>query len=135
MKQRILLVEDDEIVGPLVQEMLCLQNYDVVLTRGLQETEMLTDYDFSAIIADLKLVRSNGCDVIAYVRRKTPGIPALLISGYGPRVTDVCAQHGIEDVGFLAKPFTLKQLMDTLSGMPLQSVGKIPANQNQLTWQ
>lgn len=118
---RILLVEDDLMVGPVVQEMLRNGGYTVVLTRDLMEVIRLEDYGFVAVISDYKLLNSDGCDVIGYMRSKVPDIPALLISGYGPRVADICASHGIKDVGFLAKPFSPTQLLDAVAVMVARS--------------
>lgn len=117
MPQRILLVEDDVMVGPVVREMLTNGAYDVVLTRDLADTVILGDYNFDAVISDFKLLTSDGCDVIEFMRDKKPGIPALLVSGYGQRVADCCGKRGIKGVNFLAKPFSPRQLLDTMAAL------------------
>lgn len=117
MKTRILLVEDDLLVGPVVQEMLNAGGYDVVLTHDLTETMMLKDFAFAAIVSDFKLRNSDGCDVIEFMRGQRPGIPALLVSGYGRRVANCCAERGVHDVTFLAKPFSAAQLLATLASL------------------
>lgn len=126
MKHRILLVEDDLMVGPVVQEMLRNAGYDVVLTRDLLDIVVFPDFAFSAVVSDYKLLHSDGCDVIGFMRGKVPGIPALLISGYGLRVADLCAQHGIKDVGFLAKPFSPTQLLEKVAAMIATPVSANP---------
>lgn len=115
MKFRILLVEDDELIGPLVKEMLCNGGYDVVLARDLIEILLWTDFEFSAVISDYRLLNSDGCDVIGFVRDKKPGLPAILMSGYGPRIANVCAKSGIQNVRFLAKPFSPTELLDAVA--------------------
>ena len=117
MKHRILLVEDDVMVGPVIKEMLNHGGYDVVLTRDLADTMRLPDFDFSAVISDLKLIASDGCEVIAFMRSKKPGIPALLMSGFGPHVANSCAQRGIPDVGFLPKPFSPPTLLTAAAAL------------------
>lgn len=116
-RHRLLLVEDDVSVGSIVKEILCKNGYEVVLTEDLADTMLLSDFAFSAVISDYKLKHSNGCDVIYFVREKTPGIAALLISGYGQRVASFCADHGIPDVHFLAKPFSQSQLLQTVAAV------------------
>ena len=113
-KHRLLLVEDDEFIGPLVKELLCVAGYDVVLTRDLSDTMLLENFAFSAVIADYRLKYSDGCQVINFLRSKIPDIPALLMSGYGQRVSDCCDARGIQDVGFLAKPFTIAELSEKI---------------------
>src|SRR6185312_341859 len=83
MKPRILLVEDDEFIGPLVQAVLTNAGYEVAVASKLDEVKTLHPFDFSAVITDFQLPGENGCDVIDYLRQKTPALPALLISGYG----------------------------------------------------
>jgi DNA-binding response OmpR family regulator len=117
MKLRILLVEDDVMVGPVVREMLCNAGYEVVLKRDLADIRILGDFNYSAIISDFKLLASDGGEVIAFVRNKSPGIPAMLISGYGNKVANLCAKRGIENVLFLGKPFSPKQLLEALHAM------------------
>lgn len=117
MKTRILLVEDDLLVGPVVQEMLQVGGYEVVLTHDLTETILLKDFDFTAVVTDFKLRNSDGCDIIEFMRSKRPGIPALLVSGYGRRVANCCADRGVHDVTFLAKPFAAAQLLATLASI------------------
>jgi DNA-binding NtrC family response regulator len=117
MKHRILLAEDDLLLGPVIEEMLHDGGYDVVLTRDLADVVRLEDFAFTAVVSDYRLLHSDGCDVIGFMRSKVPGIPALLISGYGLRVADVCAEHGIKDVGFMAKPFTPTQLAEKVAAM------------------
>lgn len=117
MKPRILLVEDDLLVGPIVQEMLVAGGYDVLLTHDLADTVVLKEFAFDAVVTDFKLKHSDGCDVIDFMRSQRPGIPALLVSGYGPRVANCCAHRGIYDVTFLAKPFAAAQLLATVAAL------------------
>jgi DNA-binding NtrC family response regulator len=117
MNPRILLVEDDLLVGPVVKEMLNNGGYDVVLANDLADTVILKDFAFDAVITDFKLKNSDGCDVIDFLRSRRPAIPALLISGYGSRVANCCAHRGIYDVTFLAKPFAATELLATLASL------------------
>ncbi|MFT3780601.1 MAG: response regulator [Nibricoccus sp.] len=114
---RILLVEDDVMVGPVVREMLVHGGFEVTLTRDLADTRVLPDFAFAAVVSDFKLIASDGCDVIEFVRSKAPGIPALLVSGFGQKVANHCAARGIDDVGFLAKPFSPTQLLEAVQAV------------------
>jgi DNA-binding NtrC family response regulator len=115
VEKSILLAEDDELVGPLVGEMLRSAGYHVVWVRDLADLRRLSASAFTAVVTDLRLLSSDGCEVIEYMRRHVPGIPAVLVSGYGPRVADVCTKRGIMGVRFLSKPFTAGQLFGALT--------------------
>ncbi len=83
MKPRILLVEDDEFIGPLVRTVLSNAGYEVAVAARLDDVKTLDPFGFSAVISDFQLPGADGCDVIDYMREKTPGLAASLISGYG----------------------------------------------------
>ncbi|MGC4075225.1 MAG: hypothetical protein QM760_22530 [Nibricoccus sp.] len=48
MKPRILLVEDDEFVGPLVKTVLANAGYDVAVAARLDDVKTLDPFGFSA---------------------------------------------------------------------------------------
>jgi DNA-binding NtrC family response regulator len=117
MKARILLVEDDEFIGPLVRTVLSNAGYDVAVASRLEEVKTLDPFGFSAVISDFQLPGGDGCDVIDYIRQKTPGLPALLISGYGNWAVENCANRGIENVHHLEKPFRADQLLHEVEAL------------------
>lgn len=115
MTHRILLVEDDAMVGPVVKEILRKAGYEVVLKPDLPDLKMLSDYDFSAVISDFQLPSADGSAVINFIRSKVPGIPAIIMSGHGDWAVDHCENRGIMGVSYLGKPFKAKELLDTLN--------------------
>jgi len=122
MTHRILLVEDDENVGPLVQARLGQLGYEVVLKADLPDIKILDDYDFSAVISDFQLPTSDGFEVIRFMRDKRPNIPAMMMSGHGDWAAEYCESHGIKGVSYLAKPFKAEQLLDAVNALVLADV-------------
>lgn len=122
MKHRILLVEDDAPVGAVVQEILCNAGYEVLFKAGLADVKRLDDFSFSVVISDFHLLASDGSEVIAYIRSKVPGIPALMMSGHGSWAANHCANCGLKGVSFIEKPFSTKQLLDTVNALLLTDV-------------
>jgi DNA-binding response OmpR family regulator len=112
MKPRILLVEDDEFIGPLVRTVLSNAGYDVEVAGRLDDVKSLDPFGFSAVITDFHLPGPNGCDVIDYMRSQLPGIPAMLISGYGSWAAEDCVNRSMENVHHLEKPFRPDQLLN-----------------------
>lgn len=117
MIPRILLVEDDDNVGPVVQAILGRCGYEVVLKADLTEITALEDYDFSAVISDFQLPTSDGLAVIRFMRSKKPGIPAMMMSGYDNWAADYCENHGVKGVRYLGKPFKAEQLVDAVNAL------------------
>ena len=117
MKARILLVEDDEFIGPLVRAVLSNAGYEVSVASGLEDLKTLDPFGFSAVITDFQLPGGDGCDVIDYMRQKTPGMPALLISGYGNWAAENCTNRGMDNVHHLGKPFRADQLLHEVESL------------------
>ena len=117
MKPRILLVEDDEFIGPLVRTVLSNAGYDVAVAGRLDDVKTLDPFGFSAVISDFQLPGADGCDVIDYLREKQPGLPALLISGYGGWAAENCSNRGMGDVHHLEKPFRAEQLLHEVEAL------------------
>jgi two-component system, NtrC family, C4-dicarboxylate transport response regulator DctD len=117
MKPRILLVEDDEFIGPLVKTVLSSAGYEVEVAGKLEDVKTMDPFGFSAVISDFQLPGADGCDVIDYMRSKAPGIPAMLISGYGNWAAENCANRGMENVQHLEKPFRADQLLHRVEAL------------------
>ena len=79
----------------------------MVPSQDFADTMLQDDFSFSTIISDYKLRYSDGCNVIDIVRGRAPEIAALLISGFGQRVADCCADRGIPNVLFCKTIFSV----------------------------
>lgn len=117
MKQRILLVEDDPSVGPVILEILLASGYEAALANSYAAVKRLTHFDFSAVIADFQLLDGDACDVIQFLREKIPGLPSLVMSGYGRLIERDCMDRRLSAVVFLDKPFRPQQLREKLNAL------------------
>ena len=117
MKPRILLVEDDEFIGPLVRAVLAQGGYEVTVASRLEEVKEMDTTAFAAVISDFQLPGADGCDVVEYLRQTTPAMPALLISGYGNWALEKCASKGMENIRHLEKPFRADQLLHEVEAL------------------
>ena len=122
MKYRILLVEDDEYIGPLMLEILVKSGYEVILANGLWSVKKLTHFDFSAVITDFCLLDGDACDVIEFLRSKIPNIPAVVISGHGTQAVSDCENRRVAGVVFVDKPFRPQQLLENLNAFVLTKI-------------
>lgn len=81
----VLLVEDDAAVRDLSRSMLERLGYDVLTARdGAEAIELFDAYAhlIRLVISDLQMPGIDGWEVLAAVRRRRPGIPVVLTSGY-----------------------------------------------------
>jgi DNA-binding response OmpR family regulator len=112
---RILVADDEPVVGRLVKESLSLSGYDVDLSPG--GWDALTRYhpgDYDLLIRDSKLARRSGLEVVAQIRNGGDGVPIILTSasaaGSG-RVEPFAFTYHVE---LLRKPFGLRDLREAV---------------------
>jgi DNA-binding NtrC family response regulator len=106
-KPRLLLVDDDRHVLDSMADWLRSQNYDVDATGSyLDALERLRGRAFDLVLADIRLGDGDGLDLLEQCRRNWPGIPVVLITGYGS------ADGAIEAIHAGAFDYVTKPLID-----------------------
>ncbi len=107
---RILLVEDDVMIGESVRKGLQLDGFAVDWVRDGRAAELAletTAYDL--LLLDLGLPRKGGLEVLATLRRRGNAVPVLVLTArdaVADRVKGLDA--GADD--YLVKPFDLEEL-------------------------
>ncbi len=109
MKQRVLVVEDEEKLRRVVQLQLQSAGFEVDQAGSAEEGLRSADRA-DLIITDLKLPGMNGLEFLATLRRQNSRIPVIVITAFGSVETAVEAiKSGAAD--FVTKPFSLDHLM------------------------
>ena len=107
---RLLLVEDDPMIGASVQRGLKQEGYSVDWVRdGAAAEGALADGVYELILLDLGLPRKSGLELLAALRRRGVATPVLVITArdsVADRVKGLDA--GADD--YLVKPFDLDEL-------------------------
>jgi len=109
---RVLLADDEEDVRGVVHAMLDTLGYEVIEARdGLEAVEIFRRRaaEIDLVILDLVMPRLTGEAALRQIRRISPAVPAILVSGYDEsgRIREiVAAGFG----GFLQKPFRRQDL-------------------------
>lgn len=107
---RVLLVEDDLMIGKSVQQALKRDGYAVDWVRDGEKAESALDSTvYELLLLDLGLPRKSGLEVLANLRRRTAGLPVLILSArdsVADRITGL--DTGADD--YLVKPFDLEEL-------------------------
>lgn len=113
----VLLVEDDDLVRQLTSDLLKRLHYDVLEARnGHQALELFkrnTD-DIRWVLCDLTMPGMDGWETMAALRRLSPGIPVILVSGYD-EARVMMGDHPEWPQAFLSKPYHIKQLKDAIA--------------------
>lgn len=110
---RILVVEDNRDVGMFATEALAEMGYDTVWAAdGAAALEALaaSDASFDMVFSDVVMPGMSGIELGREVRRKYPGLPIILASGY----SSVLADEGAHEFALLRKPYSLDDLAETI---------------------
>jgi two-component system response regulator QseB len=107
---RVLLVEDDDMIGKSIQQGLRKDGYTVDwVTDGLSAELALADNSYDFLLLDLGLPGKGGMDVLRSLRAKGHDIPVLIITAHdalSDRLDGL--DNGADD--YLVKPFDLDEL-------------------------
>jgi two-component system response regulator QseB len=107
---RILVVEDDEMVGGGICKWLSKEGHTVDwLQDGLSAKQALLTEIFDIIVLDIGLPKLNGLDLLHYIRSRGVSIPVLLLTANDTiedRVRGL--DSGADD--YLTKPYELEEV-------------------------
>ncbi|MCG2594920.1 response regulator transcription factor [Ramlibacter sp. XY19] len=108
---RVLLVEDDEMIGPALREALGAQGWSVDWVKdGLLAQSALADGDYACVLLDLGLPKVDGVEVLRKARAGGDRTPVLVLTardGLDDRVAGL--DLGADD--YLLKPYEMRELL------------------------
>jgi len=125
---RILLAEDDGMVADTVLTMLRSGGHDVAWAKhGDEAICLFRGEEFDLVFCDVHMPGKDGFEVIEEIRRSSPNIPIVSMTGSYPRATggahlDPAFLRASSKVGatkMIAKPFRAIELL-TLVGQCLE---------------
>jgi two-component system, OmpR family, response regulator len=120
---RILLVEDDDMLGEAVRDGLRQECYVVDWVQdGGAALAALSTAVFGAVVLDLGLPRTDGLSVLRWLRQSGQTTPVVIVTARD-RVTDRIAglDAGADD--YLIKPFDIDELTARLRAITRRVVG------------
>jgi two-component system OmpR family response regulator/two-component system response regulator QseB len=121
---RLLLVEDDPMIGESIVEGLRGENYAVDWVRDGRDAELaLKTVDYDLMLLDLGLPGKQGMDVLLSARKRGADLPVLIITardGTPARVEGLDA--GADD--YLVKPFDLDELLARIRALLRRRVSR-----------
>ena len=111
--QSILIVDDEAIIRDFLTEVL--EDYDIsVACDGDEAIDKLKERPFDLVITDLRMPKVPGEEVVKASKELNPKGKVIVISGYSSLYTvSQSVNHGA--CAFLSKPFSIKELMQSVS--------------------
>ena len=109
--ERILLVEDEDAVRTFSERALTNKGYEVVSAESgenaLEVLERQENKHIDLVVTDVVMPGMDGPTLVQRLRQESPNLKIVFMSGY---TEDKLKDHMGENIYFLPKPFTLKQL-------------------------
>ncbi len=112
---KILIVEDDVMLGELLQERLLRLEHErvQVCLTGREAFEAIKEEAFDCAFVDLRLPDMDGLQLLSAIKEHDRGLPVVMMSGFPTMdYTIEAMRKGASD--FLTKPFTLQDVALTL---------------------
>lgn len=121
---RILLVEDDALLGDGIRSALKLADYAVDWVRDGEAARLaLLDHPYDACVLDLGLPRCDGLTVLEGLRARGCDMPVLILTARDTKADRISGlDSGADD--YLTKPFDLSELHARLRALIRRAGGR-----------
>lgn len=113
-KLTILLVEDDQLLRPLLKRVLQGQKWEVLDARNAAEALLLLEQhgsDIDVLLTDVIMPYMSGVELAQRAREHWPQLTIIYMTGYLDRFA---SEFEISDGKILSKPFTPAVLVETI---------------------
>ncbi len=109
-EQSVLIVDDKEQYRRIFEEIsLDMGLRAVSATNGLEALRKIDTQAFSLALVDLKMPKMGGLDFLMHSRRISPGLPVIIITGFGSIETAVEAMK-LGAVDYITKPSSIDEI-------------------------
>lgn len=114
--QRVLVVEDEELVRSVISEILMEEGFAVTEACDADEALALLDspQHFDVLLTDVHMPgRTDGLGVAAHARAQDPSLPIVVVTGRPETGRTVAGLR--PHCAFLLKPYTLSAILGAIS--------------------
>jgi DNA-binding response OmpR family regulator len=110
-KERLLVVEDEEVIRLLLEDDLTLEGYEVATAEdGETALSMARTDEYDLVILDVMLPGKDGFQVCRELRESGVGAPILMLTAKSQEIDKVLGlELGADD--YVTKPFSPKELV------------------------
>ncbi len=111
---RVLVVDDEDAVRSVVAGLLDGYASDVQQCGSVSRAVCcLAESDFDVVISDMRMPKAHGLELIKNIREQRRDVAFVVMTG-SPELPDVITALRLHAAGFLQKPFSQAELLDTV---------------------
>jgi PAS domain S-box-containing protein len=104
MKEKILIIDDEEGIRFTFNKFLTANNYEVSTAKDFEEAmECISEKDFDVIFADIILRGKTGIDILREIKNKKLNCPVIMITGY-PNIETASEAIRLGAFDYIPKP-------------------------------
>ena len=120
---RVLLVEDDQLIGTMVQLNLEQEGFEVEWLQAAEPAlPLMNERRFDALLLDINLPGMSGIELARELRRQGHGTPIVMLTARDDTASKVEAlESGADD--YVAKPFDIAELVARVRAQIRRSQG------------
>jgi DNA-binding NtrC family response regulator len=114
MKTHILITDDEPLVRKSLQEILRYEGYNVSTAENGQEAlEFMQKYPVDIVMADMKMPKLGGLDLLSRVKKDYPKTEVVLMSAYG-RIEYAVEAMKLGAYDYVSKPIEDNQIKELI---------------------
>ncbi len=108
---KILLAEDEESLGMIIQESLESRDFDVTLCRdGMEAKQVFLNQTPDLLVLDVMMPKLDGFTLVKEIRNLDQFVPIIFLTAKS-RTEDVVEGFGYGANDYLKKPFSMEELI------------------------
>ena len=118
--EKILVVDDDAVVGRSFDRVLTEKGYEVsTVLSGEEGLKKIGTDGFDLVFTDIKMPGMDGLEMAKRIREMNPWMPVVVVTGYGSQANEDRAEEvGVTE--FLRKPLT-PEMIENVTRKALES--------------
>ncbi len=133
LKTRVLLAEDDENLGSLLQEYLVAKNYETDwVTNGERAFRYFEQYHYDLCIFDVMMPIKDGFTLASEIRMLNNSIPIIFLTAKSLK-DDVLEGFSLGADDYITKPFSMEELLFRLEAILRRTKGGKGIDQREWT--
>ena len=114
MTEKMLIIDDEEIVLKSCKKIFEAEGFSVVVTASPQEgLKLVAESSFDVILCDWMMPGFDGMDVVEEIDRRSPNSTVVMISGY-PTVGRAAEAMKRGAMDYVAKPFRPEEIIEAV---------------------